>query len=103
MEGTLRGIDRHEGARPLETIQEGFEQLAHGRQGIGIKQCAHPLPQQALAPELQPDRSEQGTTQLLRLVHQKCRKHHRGQIPQRDVARHGHSCVRNYTPGFSGY
>jgi hypothetical protein len=71
----LRGIQRNEGARPLETIQEGFEQLAHGHQGLGIKQCAHPLPQQALAPKLQPDRSEQGTTQLLRLVHQE-RQHH---------------------------
>ena len=71
----LRRIHRHEGACPLETIQEGFEQRAPGRQGIGIEQCAHPLPQQALAPELQPDRSEQGTAQLLRLVHQK-RQHH---------------------------
>ena len=30
------------GLRLLEAIQERFEQLAHGRQGIGIKQCAHP-------------------------------------------------------------
>ena len=72
---SLRGIHRNEGARPLATIQEGFEQLAHGHQGIGIKQGAHPLPQQALAPELQPDRSKPGTTQLLRLVHHK-RQHH---------------------------
>ena len=64
------GIQRHEGARPLETIQEGCAQLAHGRQGIGIKQGTHPLPPQALAPELQPDRSEPGPTPLLRLVHQ---------------------------------
>ena len=34
---SLRGIDRNEGARLREAIQERFEQLAHGRQGIVIK------------------------------------------------------------------
>src|SRR4249920_1972449 len=42
--GRLRGINRHDGAGLLEAIQEGFEQLAHGRKGIVIKQCSHPLP-----------------------------------------------------------
>ena len=71
----LRGIHRHEGAGLLEAIQERFEQLAHGRQGIVIKQGSHPLPQQAFAAQLCPDRLEQRTTQLLGLVHQK-RQHH---------------------------
>src|SRR5439155_26252826 len=74
----LRGIYRHEGAGLLKAIQEGLEQLAHRRKGIVIKQRAHPLPQHALAPELRPDRSEQSTTQLLRLIHQEGQHHQHG-------------------------
>src|SRR5919198_6520875 len=40
----LRGINRNDGAGLLEAIQERFEQLAHGRKGIVIKQRSHPLP-----------------------------------------------------------
>src|SRR6266508_4430761 len=73
--GRLRGINRNDGAGLLEAIQEGFEQLAHGRKGIVIKQCSHSLPQHALAAQLCPHRLEQGATQLLGLVHQE-RQHH---------------------------
>jgi hypothetical protein len=66
--GRLRGIHRHEGAGFLEAIQERFEQLAHGRQGIVIKQRSHPLPQQALAAQLCPHRLKQGAKQLLGLI-----------------------------------
>ena len=61
----LRGIERREGSGLLKAIQERFEQLAHGRQGIVIKQCVHPLPQPAFAAQLGPDRLEQRTTELL--------------------------------------
>src|SRR5687767_157702 len=40
---SLRGIDRNKGAGLLDAIQERFEQLAHGYQGIVIKQRSHPL------------------------------------------------------------
>ena len=43
--------------------------------GIVIEQRSHPLPQQAFAAQLGPHRLEQGTTQLLGLIHQK-RQHH---------------------------
>src|SRR5215831_17095263 len=71
----LRGIKRNDRAGLLEAIQERFEQLAHGRKGIVIKQCSHPLPQQAFATQLRPHRLEQGAAQLLGLIHQK-RQHH---------------------------
>ena len=74
----LRGIYRHEGAGLLKAIQEGFEQLAHRYQGIGIKQRAHALPYETLATPLCPQRLEEGTAQLLGLVHQKRQHHQRG-------------------------
>src|SRR6266568_2398107 len=64
-------INRNDGAGLLEAIPERFEQLAHGRKGIVIKQRSHPLPQQAFATQLRPHRLEQGATQLLGLIHQK--------------------------------
>jgi hypothetical protein len=76
--GRLRGIHRHEGAGLLEAIQERFEQLTHGRQGIIIEQRSHPLPQHALAAQLCPHRLKQGTTQLLGLLHQECQHHQYG-------------------------
>src|SRR4029453_5801126 len=78
MHWKLRGIYRHDGAGLLEAIQEGFKQLAHRRQGLVIKPRSHPFPQHALAPELHPDRSEPGTTPLLRLVHQERQPHEPG-------------------------
>src|SRR5262245_59609934 len=76
--GRLRGIKRHEGAGLLEAIPERFEQLAHGRKGIGVQQGSQPLPEQALAAELRPYRLEQRATQLLSLVHQECQHHQHG-------------------------
>jgi hypothetical protein len=76
--GRLRGLRRHEGAGFLEAIQERFEKLVHGRQGIVIKQRSHPLPQQALAAPLGPHRLKQGATQLLGLIHQERQHHHHG-------------------------
>jgi hypothetical protein len=58
-----------------KAVPEGFPQLVHGLGGIAIEQRPHALPQQALAPQFGPDRSEYGTAQLLGLVHQK-REHH---------------------------
>ena len=66
---TLGRIRCNDGVGFLETIQERFEELAHGRQGIVIKKRAHPLPQQTFPPQLRPDRLEQRTTQLLGLIH----------------------------------
>src|SRR5262249_2120877 len=74
----LRGIERHAGTGLLKAIQKRFEQLAHGRQGIVIKQRSHPLPQQAFAAQFCPDRLKQRTTELLGLVHQKCQHHQHG-------------------------
>src|SRR5712671_4850741 len=71
----LRGINRNDGAGLLQAIPERFEQLAHGRKGIVVKQGSHPLPEQALAAQLCPDSLEQGATQLLGLVYQE-RQHH---------------------------
>ena len=66
---TLGRIRRNDGVGFLETIQERFEELVHGRQGLVIKKRAHPLPQQAFTPQLRPYRLEQRTTQLLGLIH----------------------------------
>ena len=52
----------------LAARQARFEQLAHGRQGIGIKQRSHPLPQPALAAQRCPHRLQQGATPLLGLI-----------------------------------
>src|SRR5262247_630302 len=78
MAGKLRGIYRHKRTGLLEAIQERFEQLAHGGQGIGIKQGSHPLPPQAFAAQFCPDRLKPRTTELLYLVHQKCQHHQHG-------------------------
>ena len=75
---SLRGINCYERAGLLEAIQERFEQLAHGCQGIVVKQGAHPLPEQALAAQLRPDRLKQRTTELLGLVHQEGQQHQHG-------------------------
>src|SRR5437667_1829087 len=71
-------IKRNDGAGLLEAIQERFEQLAHGRKGIVVKQGSHPLPEHALAAQLRPYRLEQGATQLLGLVHQERQQHQYG-------------------------
>lgn len=71
-------MKRHDGTGFLEAIAQGFEQLTHGRTGIGIKQRAHALPQQALAAQLGPHGLEQGTTPLLGLIHQERSHHHHG-------------------------
>src|SRR6266852_3829429 len=63
---------------PLIAVKKGFQQLAHRREVIAIEQRPHALPQQALAPQFRPDRSEEGTAQLLGLVHQKREYHDRG-------------------------
>src|SRR5262252_7479784 len=61
----LGGIKAKDGGGLLQTVEQGFEQLPHGCQGIRIEQRAHPLPQQALTAQLCPHRLEQGATQLL--------------------------------------
>src|SRR5215471_7396226 len=71
----LGGIKAKDGGGLLQTVEQGFEQLPHGCQGIRIEQRAHPLPQQALTAQLCPHRLEQGATQLLGLVDQE-RQHH---------------------------
>jgi|GEM_PF-5681052 len=71
----LRGIKRNNGWGLLQAVQQGFEQLPHRLKGIGIEQRSHPLPQQTFAAQLCPHRLKQGTTALLRLIHQK-RQHH---------------------------
>src|SRR6266851_5840555 len=63
---------------PLIAVKKGFQQLAHRLEVIAIEQRPHALPQQALAPQFRPDRSEEGTAQLLGLVHQKREYHDRG-------------------------
>src|SRR5882672_3284582 len=80
----LGGIERHKGAGLLKAIQERFEQLAHRCKGIVIKQGSHPLPQQAFAAELCPDRLKQRTTELLGLIHQK-RQHHQHGKHHREI------------------
>src|SRR3989441_1713595 len=59
----------------FETNIERFKQLPHRIEAIIIEQRSHPLPQQPLAAKLRPHRPKQGTTELLRLIHQK-RQHH---------------------------
>ena len=66
---TLGRIRRNDGVGLLETIQERFEELAHGRQGIVIKKRVYPFPQQAFTPQLRPYRLKQGATELLGLIH----------------------------------
>src|SRR4029453_3224766 len=60
----LGGIERQRGAGFLKAIQEFFEKWGNRRQGIGIKQGSHPLPQQAFTAQLAPDRLKQRTTEL---------------------------------------
>ena len=55
----------------LVTVKQGFKQLSHGLEAVVIEQRTQALPQEALATQLGPDRSEYGTAQLLGLVHQK--------------------------------
>ena len=73
-----RGVRDQERPMPLIAVPEGFPQLVHGLEGIAIEQRPHALPQQALAAQFGPDGSEQGTAQLLGLVHQKRQHHHHG-------------------------
>ena len=68
----------------LQAVQQGFEQLPHGRKGIGIEQRSHPLPPQAFAAELCPYRLKQRTTELLGLIHQK-REHHQHGKHHREI------------------
>ena len=39
-----RGIDRKDGGGTLQAVEQGFEQLTHRLQGVGVKQRAHALP-----------------------------------------------------------
>src|SRR5215471_13538826 len=80
---SLRGIKRHDGAGLLEAIPERFEQLAHGRKGIVIKQGSHSLPEHALAAQLRPHCLEQGATQLLGLVHEERQHHQHGKYDRK--------------------
>jgi len=90
----LRGINRNNGADLLDAIQEGFEQLAHGRKGLVIKQSSYTLPQHALAAQLHPDRAKQRTAQLLRLVHQECQQHQqdRNTMEERELSGSQRGC-----------
>ncbi len=72
----LRGINGQDGVRLLQAVKQGFEQFAHGIKAVVIEQCSQALPQQAFAAHLRPHGSEQGTAQLLGLVHQKRQQHH---------------------------
>jgi hypothetical protein len=59
-------------------VQEGFEPLPHRHQGLVIAQRSPPLPQEACAAQLGPDRLQQGTTELRRLIYHKRQPHHHG-------------------------
>ena len=50
----LRGINREDGFGPFPAVKQGFEQLTHRFQFVGIEQRAQALPQQALAAKLRP-------------------------------------------------
>ena len=63
---------------PLIAVKEGLQQLAHRLKVIAVEQRPYALPQQTLATQFGPDRSEQGTAKLLGLVHQKRQHHQRG-------------------------
>ena len=66
----LRGSDHKDGLGSFQAVKQGFEQLTHGLQFVGIEQRTHALPQLALAAKLGPHGLKQGTTKLLRLIHQ---------------------------------
>src|SRR4029453_9332816 len=80
----LRRIQRKAGGKLLQPAKQGFEKLPHGLKGIVIEQRSHPLPQQAFAAELGPDRLKQRTTALLGLIHQK-RQHHQHGKHHREI------------------
>src|SRR6266851_2093971 len=67
----LRRIREDHRVGLFKTNIERFKQLSHRIEAIIIEQRSHPLPQQTLAAKLAPYRLEQGTTPLLRLIHQK--------------------------------
>src|SRR5215471_1093059 len=71
----LRGIHKDHRVGLCETNIERFKQLPHRMKAVIIEQRSHPLPQQPLAAKLGPHGPKQGTTELLRLIHQK-RQHH---------------------------
>ena len=71
----LRGIRKDHRVGLCETNIERFKQLPHRMKAVIIEQRSHPLPQQPLATNLCPHGPKQGTTELLRLIHQK-RQHH---------------------------
>src|SRR5438093_5820099 len=52
----LGGINRKDGGRLFPSIQEGFAQVAHGVEGVIIKQRSHPFPQPTFAPQFGPHR-----------------------------------------------
>src|SRR5712691_2400575 len=62
----------------LRAVQEGFQQRAHGLEGIGIAQRPPALPHQALAAQCGPYGSQEGTATLVGLVHEKRSHPHRG-------------------------
>jgi hypothetical protein len=76
---SVRGINRNAGLGLLQAVHQGCEPWPHGLKGIGLAQRSPPLPQQAFAPQLGPDRLKQGTTALLGLIHHKCQPHPQGQ------------------------
>jgi hypothetical protein len=63
----------------LQAVHQGVEPWPHGLKGSGLAQRSPPLPQQAFAPQLGPDRLQQGTTALLGLLHPKRQPHPHGQ------------------------
>src|SRR5215471_20390634 len=71
----LRRIREDQRVGLVKTNIERCKQLSHRIEAIIIEQRSHPLPQQPLAAQLRPHRPKQGTTELLRLIHQK-RQHH---------------------------
>ena len=71
----LGRIEVQDGNGFLEAVYQSLEQVLHGVQRIIIEQGSHLLPQQAFAAPLGPGRLEQGTTELLDLIHEK-RQHH---------------------------
>src|SRR6266446_3761757 len=76
----LRGIRKDHRVGLCETNIERFKQLPHRMKAVIIEQRSHPLPQQPLAAKLCPHGPKQGTTELLRLIHQKRQHHQHGKL-----------------------
>jgi hypothetical protein len=64
-----------------DAVPQGCKQFPHGRKAIGIAQRAPALPEEALAAQLRPHRLEEGTAQLLGVVHHTRAPQQRGTPP----------------------